>query len=1216
MRKWKLLSWSHPTAWREPAGKLYRSHRARKTVRIIAIVLVAFGLLGFFAAPPLIRSQLQSRLSIALQRPVTVQQVHLNPFTLRLALDGLHIGDRDGHSRFVDVDHLVINASWSSLFRLAPILDQLQLDRPQILLSRDAPQHFNFSDLIDRFAGGPAKPDASPARFALYNISVHQGDIVFDDGVLKAHHEIAQLELGIPFIASLPSDTDIFVQPLLAMTVDGSAVRLAGQIKPFASTRESVMHFHIDHLDLPSYLGYVPTPLPVAVAKGQLSGELDLHFIADPKTPQLSLTGTLQLDQLAANSKDSTPLLSLQQAQAQLTDVQPLLSRYTLGTLRLDQPELHYVSLAGGHSNFDPLLGGGKPTDGSTTAVRIARMDLTGGHLVYVDRTGTSPTQLNVENLHGSISGLSTVAAPAATIDMAAQLNGGSLKAKGTVDIAASQFHGAVSLDGVDIAPLEAIGDPTLAASISGKLAAHGQLQAQWSGPFDAQLSTTQITLSDVALMPKKHKDSEVHWKNLQLGLDQFDLIKQQAKLGTVSMQGLTVNAQRLANGNIDLAELASSTAGSSTSASSTRAAAGHKKAPKGTNDSGVWHWHIDHFTLDDGALALTDHKTPGKPQTLKVSKIRLKADGLSDDMHQLLKLDTSGTIGKSGNYQVSGTVTPQPLNAQLQIKTTRLDLAPFENYGSVPLNVLVSSALLSSDGRVRYMEHGDQSRVNYRGRVTLGRVRVQDKVSGDDFLRWQALTLSGLNVQLGDGAPKISIGTLALDQVYARLIINANGRLNTQDVITNPAAAAPVSVTRAETVPAPAASTPSPAIAANIPAPQVHIGAITVANSQLNYTDNFIKPNYTANITQLTGKIGGFGTDAGPPADLSLQGQLDDNSPVDIEGSINPLAPVAFLDISGKAEGIELTNLSAYSGKYTGYPITKGRLNADVHYKLDQRKLSADNHIFIDQLTFGDRIEGKGISHLPVKLAVALLKDSQGRIDVHLPVSGSLDDPKFSIGGLVWHAFVNLIGRAVTAPFRLLASAFSGSSGQDLGYVEFAPGSSELSADAQKRLTLIVKALTDKPSLNLDIIGRTDPTKDESGLRTVTVDQLVRAEQRDDEGDKDDAKAPAAEAPLSPDDYNKYLAKAYKHAKFKKPRDLIGLTKSQPPDTMKSMLEANVPTDTDAMRHLAQQRADAVRSWLHGKVPDKRLFVLAPKLDAKGIDDKGLTTRVDFGLH
>lgn len=1216
MREWKLPPWSHPSAWREPVGKFYRSHRTRKALRIVVIVLVVFGLLGFFAAPPLIRSQLQSRLSETLQRPVTVQGVHLNPFTLRLALDGLHIGDRDGHSRFVDVDHLVINASWSSLFRFAPILDQLQLDRPRILLSRDGPQHFNFSDLIDKFAGGPAKPDTSPARFALYNISVHRGDIVFVDSVQKAHHEVAQLELGIPFIASLPSDTDIFVQPLLAMTVDGSVVRLAGQIKPFASTRESVMHFHLDHLDLPRYLGYVPA-MPLSVAKGQLSGELDLHFIADPKTPRLSLTGALQLDQLAVTGKDSTPLLSLQRAQAQLTDVQPLISRYTFGTLRLDHPELRYISLIGGRSNFDPLLGDGKPTEGAKTAVRIAQLDIVGGHLLYVDKTGPAPTQLSLDNLRGSISQLATVPAPAAALDMTAQLDGGNLKAKGSVNIAASQFRGNVSLDGVNIAPLQAISDPTLAANLSGKLAAHGQLQAQWHGPFNAQLNGTQITLSDGALLSKKHKDSGVQWKSLQLDLDQFDLIKQEAKLATVAIKGLTVDAQRLANGNIDLAELASSTAAPSASTPPSSAADSHKKskASKGTSPASVWQWHIDHFLLDDGAVALTDQKALGKPQTVKLSKISLKADGLSDDMRQPLKIDTSGSIGKNGSYQISGKVTPQPLDAQLQIKTTRLNLAPFENYGSVPLNVQVSSALLTSNGRVHYAQRGDQSTTDYRGVVTLGRVRVQDKVSGDDFVRWEALTLGGLSLQLGDGAPKVSIGLLALDQIYARLIINANGRLNTQDVVANPASA-PVSVTRAETAPAAAASAATPATVSNLPAPQVHIGAITVTNSQLNYTDNFIKPNYTANITQLTGKIGGFGTDAGPPADLSLQGELDDNSPVDIEGSINPLAPVAFLDITGKAEGIELTNLSAYSGKYTGYPITKGRLNADVHYRLDQRKLSADNHIFIDQLTFGDRIEGKGISHLPVKLAVALLKDSQGRIDVHLPVSGSLDDPKFSIGSLVWHAFVNLIGRAVTAPFRLLGSAFGGSSSQDLGYVEFAPGSTELSADAQKKLALIVKALTEKPSLNLDIIGRADPSKDEKGLRSVTVDQLVRAEQRDDEGDKTDAAATTNDAPLSSDNYNKYLAKAYKHAKFKKPRDLIGLTKSQPPEVMKSMLEANVSTDTDAMRHLAQQRADAVRGWLRGKVPDKRLFVLAPKLDTKGIDDKGATTRVDFGLH
>ena len=1209
MREGKLTRWIRPAAWREPAEKIYRSHRARKTLRVVVIALVLFALLGFFAAPPLIRSQLQSRLGSVLQRPVTVQRVHLNPFTLRLALDGLHIGDRDGHTRFVDVDRLVVNASWSSLFRAAPIFDQLQLDRPRILLTRDATQYFNISDLIERFAARASTPDAAPARFALSNISVHQGTIVFDDKVQQARHEVAQLELGIPFIASLPSDTGVFVQPLLAMTVDGSAIRLSGRTKPFASTRESVMHFHFDHLDLPRYLGYAPVPLPVLLTNGALSGDVDLHFVADPKTPHLSLTGSLQVDKLVVNSKDATPLLAIEQAQMQLADVQPLLSRYTLGTLRLDRPELHYVNRADGRSNLDSLMGREAPAAtksaaASKTAVRIAHLDLIHGHLVYVDETGKSPVQLSLENLHGSINGLSSASAPAAALEMAAQLNGGNLTAKGALDLSASRFRGDLLVNRTAIAPLQAIGAPTLPATLTGTLDAHGSLEAHWGGPLDLRLSAAQATLNDVALTLKSSSGSDVRWKRLQLDIDRVDLLRQQAHLSTVAAQGLTVNAQRLASGKIDLAVLGLA------------APVSARRRATATAPATSWQWKVDHFTLNGGTVSLTDRKGAGKPQTTELSKMSLTVDGLSDDMRQPLKLDARGVLGKNGAYKVNGSIQPQPLDAQLQITTTQIDLAPLKRYVEVPLNVEISSAQLSTDGRAHYVEHADQPRIDYRGRVTLNRVRVQDNLSGDDFLRWNTLSLIPLDLHLGDGPPKVSIGTLALDRFYARLIINANGRLNTQDVIANPAAAAPVSVTRAQTGPAPASTTPTPAAVVNLPAPEIQINAITVADSQLNYTDNFIKPNYTANITGLTGKIGSFGTSAGPPADLSMQGQLDGNSPVDIEGSINPLAPVAFLDISGKADGIELTHLSTYSGKYAGYPIINGRLTADVHYKLDQRKLSADNHIFIEQLTFGDRIEGKGISHLPVKLAVALLRDSQGRIDVHLPVSGSLDDPKFSVGGLVWHALVNLIGRAVTAPFRLLSSSFAAGSGQDLGYVEFAPGSSELNAVAQKRLTLIVKALTDRPTLNLDVIGRVDPLKDVSGLRTVTVDQLVLAEKQAVNGAHPAAKPGLTEPALSSDDYSKYLEKAYKHATFKKPRDLIGLTKSQSPEVMKSMLEEHVPTDVDALRHLAERRADAVRSWLHGKVPDKRLFVLAPKIDAKGIDDKGLTTRVDFGLH
>lgn len=1205
-------------AGRERAIGLYRSRRLRITALVILVLLVLFGLFGFILAPGIIKSQLEKQLGAQLDRPVTIGAIHVNPYTLRVEVDKLHIGERDGSSPFVDVDRLVVNAAWSSVFRMAPVLDELSVGHPQVHITRTGPQAFNFTDIMQRFAAKPAAPNAPPTRFALSNISVHNGDITFDDKVLNAVHRVEQIEVGVPFLANLPHDANIFVQPLLAMQVDGSPLRIQGQTKPFADSRESVISFNLDHLDLARYLGYVPEPLPASIPSGLLSGKLDLHFIDTQPSQQLLLQGQLQIDNFAMTTHDNAPMLELGHGSATLEDVQPLISRYHFSTIQLDQAKLHYAKLSGGRTNFDALLGKDKPPakpGTPPTDAQITTLALQNSTVDYADQSGPKPAQITLDNLHGTIDGLSTVSAQPGTIDLSTGLAGGNVHATGHLFMSSDRFNGEVSLSGVNLQPLVAMAPPMLNAQIaSGTLDGDAHLQADWSKTVALTMDGSKLAVNNVALEQRGRKP--VSWQALAAEINHLDLGSNAAQLGNVTLQGLKIDARRLKNGNIDLTDLMKS----SPSRGSGKQAA-----------SSSWHWSIAHFGVDGSTFALTDPSFPGKDGRIVVNADKFGIDSLSDDMHKPIKLDLAGGIGR-GKFHVNGNVKPQPLEADLRIVATRLDVAPFESLVKVPLNVRVDTALLSLNGRARYHDRKPEPLVSYQGRVVLGRVHVLDKVTNDDFLRWNSLALTGMKVRMGQGAPQIDIGGIALNDFYARVIVNSNGRINVQDVVSNPAEA-PVSVTRAQNGPAPAATTPAPtpvstpataggtstgatlatASTTATPPAEIHIGQITMASGNLNYTDNFIKPNYTANITQLAGKIGAFGTVAGgPPADVTLQGQLDDNSPVNIDGTINPLTPVAFLDIKAKADGVELTHLTPYSGKYAGYPIIKGRLSMDVHYQLDQGKLNADNHIMLNQLTFGDRMEGPGISHLPVKLAVALLKDSNGNIDIHVPVSGSLNDPHFSIGGVVWQAFVNLIKRAVTAPFRLLASAMGGGQ-QDLGYVEFAPGSNVLDKQANDRLAQIVAILEKKPALKLDITGRVDPAFDENGLRTVLVDDMVQKEEADDIG-SEAAKA----APVKPgtDDYNKYLAKAYKHDKFKKPRDLIGMTKSQPPDVMIKMMEANVDVDQDALRHLAERRADAVRQYMHGKIDDSRVFVLAPKLDAKGIDDKGKTTRDDFGLH
>ncbi|MBE1159725.1 DUF748 domain-containing protein [Dyella acidiphila] len=1201
-------------AGRERALGLYRSRRLRITGLVIVIVLALVGLFGFFIAPGILKSQLEKQLGAQLDRPVSIGAIHVNPYTLRVAVDKLHIGERDGTSPFIDVDNLVVNASWGSVFHLAPVLDELSVVHPQIHLVRSGPQQFNFTDIVQRFAAKPSDPNAPPARFALSNISVHNGAITLDDKVLNATHRVEQLELGIPFLANLPHDTDIFVQPLLGMQVDGSPLHVQGQTKPFADSRESVISFTLDHLDLAKYLGYVPEPLPANVPSGLLSGTLELHFIQTKPSQQLLLQGQLQIDNFALTTHDNAPMLELGHGTAALADVQPLLSRYHFSSIQLDQAKLHYVKLPGGKTNFDTLLGKDKPPapPGTPSAdAQIATLALQDSTLDYIDRSGPKPAQLTLGNLHGAIRSLSTVSKQAGTIDLSSSVAGGNLHATGDLFMSASRFNGEVSATGAGLSSLLAMAPPMLNADIaSGTLDGDMHLQVDWSKALALSMDNSKLAANNVALTQRGRKP--VAWQAFELEIRHLDLGSSVAQLGNVNLHGLKIDARRLKNGSIDLTDLMKSSPPA------------HGKQAAGP----AWHWSIAHLGIDGSSFALSDPSLPGKNGRIEVNADKFGLDNLSDDMHKPIKLDLAGAIGR-GKFHIGGNVKPEPADADLRIEATKLNMAPFASLVEVPLNVRLDSALLSANGRARYRDRKPAPLISYQGRMVLSKVRVLDKVTNDDFLRWSSLSASGMKVRMGEGAPQVDIGALALDDFYARVIVNANGRINVQDVVSNPAQA-PVSVTRAENGPAPPAAANPPPVAAPAPAAsapaalatasssaappaQIHIGQITLADGNLNYTDNFIKPNYTANITQLAGKIGAFGTDtSNAPADVMLQGSLDDNSPVEINGSINPLTPVAFLDIKANANDVELTHLTPYSGKYAGYPITKGRLTMDVHYQLDQGKLNADNHIVLNQLTFGDRIDGPGISHLPVKLAVALLKDSNGNIDIHVPVSGSLNDPHFSLGGVIWQAFVNLLKRAVTSPFRLLASAAGGGQ-QDLGYVEFAPGSDVLDKEADDRLAKIVDILNKKTALKLDITGRVDPAFDENGLRTVMVDQAVQKEEADDIGT---AAAKAAPVKRGSDDYNKYLAKAYKHADFKKPRDLIGLTKSQPPDAMIKMMEDNVKVDQDALRHLAERRADAVKQYMHGKIDDSRVFVLAPKLDAKGIDDKGKTTRDDFGLH
>ena len=1243
----------HARAWFSRAKAFGRTRRARRIGIAIVIVIFLYGAAGFFAVPPLLRHILTGPVATQIKRPVTVGAISFNPYTLRLNVDRLHVGDTDPQKPFVDLGHLNVKVAWSSIFRLAPVIGQLSLDHPSIHIVRTAPQRFNFSDLLESKA--PPKPvqtPSKPQRFSVSNIKLSDGDLHLDDQVVGQQHAIEHIQIGIPFIANLPRDVNIYVQPLLHMDVDGSPVRIGGQSRPFGATRDSIVELDLHRIDIPRYVGYVPRKLPVKISQGTFSCALQVHFVSKDTGPVIAIAGEMAIDQLDVRDSTDAPVTSLQHAMITLDDVEPLQGRFHLGKIRVDGLAANVVRNHDGTINLTSLNGANPPAAGSVappqpvaaTAVEAASaapgappdvsidsFELAQSSVKVTDNTGATPAILSITPIHAQLGYFSLTGTTATSYGLTASLGGGgSIEVKGGLDYAHKQATSDVTIEQIDLPSLQAFAQSILAAKVTGgKLSATASVKTDFApSDFNVHAEPASVSLDSFALSTLNGREKPLEWNKLSVAIGQIDLASRQAAINEIRTDGIHVAVRRERDGKLSLLELIAKPAPPPRARRETAAERRERerlerdrrererverehqrRQPVQAKAPSAKPWQ---FTIASIAIEKTDAQIEdaSAPRAVKIalSPLNIHLKDVTSDFAKPFGVDLDAALNRRGTIKVTGTAAIAPLKANLRVVTQRLDLSPADPYVSSHLNATIKSALLTMNGAVGLAQERKDFRITYRGDVTLGDLATLDKLTGEPFLRWRALSVSRIDADLGAGPPKVHIGQVALSDFYSRIILNRTGKLNLKDITANPNAA-PKSLTEAqpqEQTPAPEAA-PSPSSPTGQPLnADIALGRITLQGGKIDYSDFFIQPNYTANLTGITGKVGAFGTRSTTPADVEVQGQVNGSAPIDINGSVNPLAPTAYIDIKAKADGIELTGLTAYSTRYTGYPITKGTLTVNVHYLLDQGNLTADNHIFIDQLTFGDRVANSTATNLPIRLAVSLLKNSKGEIDVDVPVSGSLKDPQFSVGSVILHAFMNLIVKAATSPFSLLSSAFGGGK-QDLSYVEFAPGSAALSADSKSRLDTLTQALQERSGLKVNIEGRVDPAFDREGL----IDQAMKVQKLKDTGG---AKGDLDSVKIEPAEYDKYLTRAYKAAKFKKPTDFLGLNKSLPPDEMKKqMLSATTESD---LRALANARANTVRAYLSAKIDPARLFLIAPKLTADGIKDQGKTTRVDMILQ
>jgi hypothetical protein len=1159
----------------------------------------------WLGVPAALRWGIETVAAREIGRPIQVGEIRFNPFKLQLEVRDLSVGGSSGEAQpLLSLGELHAQISVGSVWRLAPIVKSLRLQTIRVNVARLEANRFNFSDIIERLAAKPS--DGEPARFSVNNIELVDGAIGIDDRVVGRKHAVTEIGLGIPFISSLPDAEEIKVMPSFSARVNDTPFRVDGETLPFADSLETSVTIRLTGLHLPTYLGYVPVPLKFTLSSGALDTDLRIAFrravAAQKDRPaqpaRLLLTGRAAIRDLALLPDGmQEPVAEWRALEVALDEIEPLARTAKIGSVTLTAPVLRATrrsdgAIAGlGALEVAPLGGGaaGK-AQAAPFRVEISQIRLADG-TVHV-RDEMVDFSRTVRSIAVEVDGFSTAGkAPAQLTVSALTDDEARLKLAGELRAAPLQVAIDATLESLPLTGLAPYLRLFTTATVSGELSLDARVQATQTGnDIAVEVAEGRLKAGDVQIKGPRGKLALVSAPQIEVSGIGVDVQQRSVNIERATVTGAQAKVGRLPDGRrlIDWQALIVDT------------------PPQASADpSPPWSMKLDQLELVNARLQVLDQAV--RPTvTLAFEALDAVVRNVTSDLGNRIDVKLRTRLGE-GTAQASGWLRPQPLEAELKLDVVNVDVSLLQPYAASYANAVLSSAVVSADGMLAISVRDGVPVIRYDGNGRVTNFAALNPNDDSELARWQALALDAVRVDTGTQPPSLDIGGVKLNDFYARAILSPQGKLNLVEVFGTPVSSA----TQKETPPQ--AAPPSSATA-ELPV-RIRIGGIEVLRSAVNFTDNFVKPNYRANLTDLSGTVTELSSDRPVAADVSIRGRGDLASLIEITGKINPLATPLALDLRGSTKDVELPRLTPYSVKYAGLPITKGKLSMDVHYKIENNKLQAENHLFLEQLTFGERVESPTATELPVQLAVSLLQNSRGEIDISLPVSGSLDNPEFSIGSIIGKAVVNLLTKIITAPFTALSAAFGGG-GDDLGHVAFDPGAAALPEAELKKLDTLAKALNDRPALQLNIAGHSVAATDAEALRRAKFDAKLRAAKVQELGRAGQGVDPKS-VTVATGERERLIGRIYEAESIPdKPRNFLGMAKSIPAAEMEQLIMKTVTADEEDLRELAIGRATAVRDYLSekGKVPRDRLFLGAPLLDGSG-DAKLPPARVDFSL-
>ncbi len=796
---------------------------------------------------------------------------------------------------------------------------------------------------------------------------------------------------------------------------------------------------------------------------------------------------SLTLEGFELKDPDGTVFLAYDRVYADLQLSSLVRLATTLREFRVDRPRIHIRLMPDGQPNFADLI---PKEEGKTPRLVVGRFQINQGSLRLTNLMSPEPEEGSIEPIDLRLDNFTTIPRKEGDYQIAATDPGGG-KWSWIGDLTFEPMHsaGVLEISGSRLPRFWEIVKRRTPFEVT-----DGQFSCRFQYSLDVHGDSVVARVHDTSLSMIGFRMREKGTGPELFGLDslvvtgiQVSYPEQSAAIDRVLVAGARIAAWLNRDSSLNWVALMPAPPASAPAASASRsrpdstAGAAPAAAP--------WDLKLGELAVRRLGISFED-RTLDPPFRLDLDPANATLRNISSKLDAPIEVASDVTVAGKGRIDVAGTVTPSPTSANLAIRAANLPLPILQPYVNPIAKVHLASGTLGFDGKLQLRQQGATPEASFQGNIVSRDLLVRDRETNDRFVAWKSVAVNGL-----DFTPRrLRIASVRLREPFAKLLVFRDRTTNVQDILgirPDSAALAAAEEERERLAKeakknkkkkdTAAVSTPAAAAAPVFP---VRVAKVEVVDGSADFADFSLILPFAARVDHLNGGVTGLSSDSLARADLALAGTLQPSGTAEVKGQINPLAESPYMDLAVTFRGFNMPVLTPYTGQYLGREVDKGMMSLDLGYQLQGRHLVGQNKVVLDQFELGEKVESPEATHLPVGLALAILKDGEGKIELDVPVEGDVDDPKFRIGKIIWDFIMSLLTKVATAPFALLGALFDGGSGDELSHVDFMAGQSAVPADQQESLTKLSEALAKRPQLGLEVRGRSDADSDAVVIR------------------------------------------------------------------------------------------------------------------------------------